>query len=108
MGDDVGSQHNLEHIGSQVVMEEQSSVKEKVGHVVEQISCKQDLSNPTILLKFFLINVIALTPAAEKVDHQQACVDSRAGGSCVPDYNIAKQVNLVVGGFTNIISNTTC
>ena len=108
MGDDVGSQHNLEHISSQVVMEEQSSIKEKVGYVVEQISCKQDLSDPTIFLKFFLINVIALTPSAEKVDHQQTCVDSGASCSSVPDYNITKQVNLVVRGFTNIISNTTC
>jgi hypothetical protein len=108
MGDDVSSQHNLEHIGRQIVMEEQGSVKEKVGHVVEQISREEDLSNSIILLKFFLANVITLTPTAQKIQDQQTCIDSGAGSSRVPDYNIAEQMNLVVRGFTDVIGNTTC
>ncbi len=108
MGDDVSSQHDLEHIGRQVVMEEQGSVKEKVGHVVEQIARKEDLSNSTILLKFFLTNVITLTPTAKKIHDQQTCIDSGAGSARVPDYNIAEQMNLVVRSFTDVIGNATC
>ena len=38
MGDQEGSEHNLEQVGGQVVVDEQGPVVEEVGNVVEEIS----------------------------------------------------------------------
>ena len=106
MGDKVAREHQLEQVGREIVVEEECSVIEEVGEIVEKVSSEKDLASIAESLKLFLINVIAQPPPPEEVEHQEASVEEQAEAGCVPDQDVAHQMDLVVGVLGDVVRNT--
>ena len=78
VGHEVAGQHQLEHVGGQVVVQEQRAVVEEEGEVVEQVAGQQHLARRAVPLELRLVNVVAESPAAEEIEDQEGGVESEA------------------------------
>ena len=58
VGDEVASQHELEQIGGEIVVEEKCSVVEEVGKKMEEVSSEEDLACCAESLELGLVNVV--------------------------------------------------
>ena len=101
--DRVTSQHKLEQIGGEIVMEEKSSVIEEVWEKVEEISSEEDLACCAESLELSLVNVVTQPPPPEEVEHKEAGVEEQAEAGSVPHQDVAHQMHLVVGVLSDVV-----